>query len=146
MADTSSSPTLAHKLHDVLLLNAWRPFIGSIEKEEPSLNNTDTTKFTWESYQDINIRSAALASALTTEIKLARRSVVGICGINMVKWLLADFACCFNDYVSVGLHNAWDSNTMDYVIMNSGISCLFCMKSDVKSILSSLSSNHSLKT
>jgi long-subunit acyl-CoA synthetase (AMP-forming) len=32
---------------------------------------------------------------------------VGICATNRVEWLIADFACAFNSYSSVGIHTTW---------------------------------------
>ncbi len=36
------------------------------------------------------------------------RLSVGISGPNCIEWIIADFACSFNQYLSVGVHTTYN--------------------------------------
>jgi long-subunit acyl-CoA synthetase (AMP-forming) len=43
-----------------------------------------------------------------------------------MEWVLTDFACTMNQHVSVGIHVAWPTSEVEYVIKNANISCVVC--------------------
>ncbi len=75
--------TIAHCLNRALILNGTKPFIGQRVGEE----------FIYESFAQVRTEALSLATGLNLELKIKRRSVVGILGSNSKQWILSKFTC-----------------------------------------------------
>lgn len=108
--------SLAQALHKAFLMHGPKKFIG-----EKNVFN----EFVWLTYDQVFHHVFFLSKSLKN-LKINHRAAIGICLHNCKEWLLMDFACCFNDYISVGLHTSWDDNTLEFVIENARISVIVC--------------------
>lgn len=142
----AETPSLAHALHKAFLLSASRPFLGySNLSSKAKASETQDTAFNWLTYDEVFQKVLTLSNSLR-QLSSPKRSVVGICADNSVEWLLADFSSCLNDYLTVGLHNSWNVETLLYVAQSADISFVFCMPSDVEKFLNLSTSCPSLHT
>jgi long-subunit acyl-CoA synthetase (AMP-forming) len=116
-------PSLAHALHQTFHKHGPKPFIGDAREL--------SSEYTWMTYDDVFRDTIILADSLRTKVGLAARSCVGICSENNTEWLITDFACCFNDYISVGLHTSWDADTLGFVLDNAEIKLIVSHVSQV---------------
>ena len=97
-----SSPTLSNELDKIFYLFA----------ENECLSNEDNTFY--DNYSQIKLKSLQVANKLFTLVP--RRSAIGILGENSAEWIISDISCCWNDYISVGLHTSWDENKISTII------------------------------
>lgn len=77
-----------------------------------------------------------VAYGLKNLLSLPEGSFVGICMSNKPEWVLTDFACVFNNFVSVGLMTNWPKNEVELILNNSDIKCVVCDKIYLKRFLS----------
>ena len=54
---------------------------------------TKSEKFTWLSFKEIGVLTAAVARGLQSEMGLKQGDFLGICATNRLEWYLVDFAC-----------------------------------------------------
>lgn len=124
----------AWTLHNALSEYAPRPLFGTRGARQAD----GTRAYKWITYEEVRVEALRLAwglrAALAGEAGDAgggssagkQQPAVGICGGNRVEWLLADFACAFNHYVSVGLHATWPPNELEYVLTLAEVDAVFC--------------------
>jgi long-chain acyl-CoA synthetase len=86
----------------------------------PHLGSRDGSRgrFTWRTYAQTGEEVAALASGLARS--LPRRSCVAIASSNREEWLLADWACAYDDFVTVGIHTKWPVSKVEQVLTDAG--------------------------
>jgi long-subunit acyl-CoA synthetase (AMP-forming) len=72
---------------------------------------------------DTLLRRAAM-TALLPEPQQPSPRFVGICSDNRSEWLITDFACTWNDYVSVGLHPTWPDEEFVHIITHTDMSLI----------------------
>ena len=78
----------------------------------------------WKIYEDVfkeSLRLSHILQALGVEMG----SFVGICGENSAEWMVADFACVMNHFVSVGCMKTWSSDFL-YISNHSEMCALIC--------------------
>lgn len=75
-------------------------------------------------FGEIANETVQFASLLCQFEELKDRCFVGICSENRTEWLISDFACAYNDFVSVGLHKSWPQSYMEYVVNDAELSCV----------------------
>ena len=81
-------------------------------------DTAQATTYTWQTYGVALSQAAALATALKATLQLPQRACIGILAPNCPEWLLADFACTFNDFLSVGMHvHGVDSGQADFLTL-----------------------------
>lgn len=120
------SNSIAHVLHNRFLVHSSKPFLGA-QTVRTTNNGCQCIEYNWETYARIHQRTAAIASSMVGILGLTSRAAIGLCGPNIPQILIADFACCFNDLISVGLHHCWDEISLAYVLNITEIQCIFCM-------------------
>lgn len=133
MGVDEDTPSLAHALHKAFLLFAPKKFLGYPTRQSLS-SESDDINYSWLTYDEVFRKVLNLAASLKL-ISLLRRSVVGICANNTIEWLLTDFSCSFNDYVTVGLHSSWSDESMLHVLKSSEADCVVCMSCDLLKFL-----------
>lgn len=86
----------------------------------PHLGSRDASKgcFTWRTYAQTGEEVAALASGLA--LSLPRRSCVAIASRNREEWLVADWACAYDDFITVGVHTSWSITKVEQVLNDAG--------------------------
>ena len=129
MSVDEDTPSLPHALHKAFLLFAPKKFLGYPTRQTPS-SESDDINYTWLTYDEVFRKVLNLAASLQV-ISLPRRSVVGICANNTIEWLLTDFSCSFNDYLTVGLHSSWSDESTLHVLRSSEADCIVCMTCDL---------------
>jgi long-subunit acyl-CoA synthetase (AMP-forming) len=135
MSVNAETPSLAHALHKAFFLSASRPFLGySNQRSKSTASENQDTIFIWLTYEEVFQKVLTLSNSLRL-LSSPKRSVVGICADNSVEWLLTDFSSCLNDYLTVGIHNSWNEETLVYVAQSADINFFFCMPSDVEKFL-----------
>ena len=146
MSVNAETPSLAHALHKAFFLSASRPFLGySNQHSKSTASENQDTVFIWLTYGEVLQKVLTLSNSLR-QLSSPKRSVVGICADNSVEWLLTDFSSCLNDYLTVGLHNSWNEETLLYVAQSADINFVFCMPSDVEKFLNLSLSCRSIHT
>lgn len=146
MSVTAETPSLAHALHKAFFLSASRPFLGhSNQRSKSTASENQDNVFTWLTYEEVFHKVLILSNNLR-QLSSRKRSVVGICADNSIEWLLADFSSCLNDYLTVGLHNSWNEETLVYVAQSADINFVFCMPPDVEKFLNLSLSCPSIQT
>ena len=111
---------IADKLDDSFVINSDKPFLGTA-----SSFDADKTLYHYDSFGHVRKKVVAVAHSMKSELRMERRSVVGICGSGP-SWLFCDFACAYNDFIVVGLHENWDVSTLIAIVQNASISCIIC--------------------
>ena len=86
----------------------------------PHLGTRDASqgRFTWRTYAQTGEEVAELAAGLA--LSLPRRSCVAIASRNREEWLLADWACAYDDFISVGVHTSWPVSKVEQVLNDAG--------------------------
>ncbi len=112
---------VGHCLHRALVVYGDRPLMGtrSVDSKEGKGLRSD---FEWTTYRQVLARASGLARGLAS-VGVERRSHVGICSENCPEWVISDFACALNDFVSVGLHTSWPSAEIAAVAASAEIRC-----------------------
>ena len=98
-------------------------------KAELGMNDNDVAiDYTWLTYQQVGQLAGHVANELLELLPAGAvpPSVVGICGGNRYEWVATDFACCFADFATVGLHTAWPDDEIAHIIGNAGINAVVC--------------------
>ena len=81
--------------------------------------------YVWRSYADTGLEAACLAAGLAAPegpVAIPRRGSVALCGGNRSEWLLADFACLYNDSMNTGIQEAWGQVKINQVLADAGAS------------------------
>ena len=125
MSGNEDAPSLAHALHKAFILFGPKPFLGYPNGQVLTSNYSDIN-FTWLTYDEVFRKSLQLAANLKLT-SLPERSVIGICADNSIEWLVTDYSCSFNDYVTVGLHSSWNEESLIHVLTSSEVRCIVCM-------------------
>jgi acyl-CoA synthetase (AMP-forming)/AMP-acid ligase II len=76
----------------------------------------DVEHFKWVTYAEVHTAASRLACSLCGVVGVQRGEFVGILAPNGLPWLIADFACCWSDAVSVGLHTSWSGEALLHVV------------------------------
>ena len=133
MGSNDDTPSLAHALHKAFILSASKPFLGYPNRQVKKSNET-SIQYDWLTYEEVFQKVLHLSDSLR-QISLLQRSVVGICADNCVEWIVTDFSCTFNDYISVGLHSSWSEECMLNVLRSAETDCIVCMSCDLYKFL-----------
>ena len=133
MSNNDDTPSLAHALHKVFILSGSKPFLG-YPKHLIDESGKEDIIYTWLTYDEVFQKVLHLADSLR-QIPLPQRSVVGICADNCVEWIVTDFSCTFNDYITVGLHSSWSDECLINVLTSAQTSCIVCMSCDLLKFL-----------
>lgn len=132
-SDNDFSPSLAHALHRTFIQFAHKPFLGYTEYNVGNLSEHDIT-YKWLSYQHIFHKVLRLADSFR-RLSIAKRSVIGICADNSVEWLVTDFSCCFNDYITVGIHSSWNEDSLEHVLESAKVTTIVCKESELSKFI-----------
>ena len=102
----------------------------------PHLGSRDASigRFTWRSYAQTGQEVAELASGLARS--LPRRSCVAIASRNREEWLLADWACAYDDFITVGIHPNWPVAKVEQVLSDAGCDAAVCSVECLETITS----------
>ncbi|TPX31530.1 hypothetical protein SmJEL517_g05152 [Synchytrium microbalum] len=81
-------------------------------------------KYEYFTFSEINARVTHFGSGLISFCKLAtgKETPVGIYHRNSVEWAITDLACCAYSLISVPMYDTFDSEALQYIIMNTSIS------------------------
>lgn len=117
--------TAVQSLNNALKVYANRPLFGRrIQQSNGTLGQYVFTSYAHAHYQALSLACSmknvlpALPSTPSTSSPsssgapasgVVNTHKVGICSSNRSEWLIADFACAFNGYTSVGIHTTWPS-------------------------------------
>jgi len=89
-----------------------------------SASSTAPEAYRWLSYGDVWRWTVRLADGLR-RLGVPRRAMAGICAPNVPQWMMADFACCLNDYSPVGLHLSWGAEKLAYILDETDMQLVF---------------------
>lgn len=127
--------SLAYALHRALIISSSKPFLGISTSNNIALSDNDDddeVTYKWLTYNDIFLKVLKLSDSLRQLPLLSeRRSVIGICADNTIEWLITDFSCCFNDYITVGIHQSWNDDILIAVLKNANVSCIVCKETEL---------------
>ena len=122
MADfLTGAPTLAHALERCFRVYADQPHFGA--------RSGAVGAFTFRTYEEVGLVAANLAAGMCAQdgkLAVPRRSAVAIIAENRPEWMITDFACCFGDFVSVGIHAKWGVAKTRLVLDDAAVVCVVC--------------------
>lgn len=129
----TNAPNLEYSLFYSLKVYKERPLFGTPIKNEKGIK----FKFDW-SYGKVLEYSLKLSHSL--RILLEKLNIVGdklvaISSFNRVEWMLCDFACLFNNYISVGVHLDWKIDSICEYFYQNNIKCLFFDSENVEKMM-----------
>ena len=125
----TSGQSVADSVQRAFHLYADQHFMGVRFRQGKSENVgrwVDCENFHWKTYKEIHKLSLQIACGMKGILNLPKRSFVGISFGNCPEWLAVDFACCFNDMVSVGLHTSWSQAHINFVCQDAELNCVVC--------------------
>ena len=88
-------------------------------------------------YEQVADTSAAFSAGLRFS-GIKRRSCVGIAMNNCYEWLIADFACAFGDYLSVGIHPSWSPSKINIVLRDTNAAAIIVSREALHTLQQSL--------
>lgn len=83
-----------------------------------------TIEYEWLTFSQVGRKAQLLADGLRRVCTPS--GVVGICGPNRASWVITDFACCFADLVTVGLHTSWPEDEVEGILQDAGVTAVVC--------------------
>ena len=94
-----------------------------VDKDDPSIY-TDT--YSWLTFKTIADRSKHFGRGLRQIIQ--PRDYLAICAANRPEWVITDFACIFQSFISVPIYTSFTDQEIVYVINNTNVSVVVCDK------------------
>ncbi|CAF4013142.1 unnamed protein product, partial [Rotaria sp. Silwood1] len=94
-----------------------------VDKENPS-HYMDS--YSWLTFKIIGDRSKNFGHGLRRLIE--PRGYLSICAGNRPEWMITDFACIFQNIVSVPIHYLFNDREIAYIIKNTKVSVIVCDK------------------
>ena len=115
---------LIELLNDRFSVHENDPLFGTkIVSEKP---------YVWSSYGEVAQKTRKLAYFLKSHQHLFQITenvpfpTVSICSSNREDWLIADFACTYCGYVSVGFHTSWPYNESLIISKDVNLNVAIC--------------------
>ncbi len=118
-------------MYNVLALHGDKPLLGV----PLMVSGTVDSSLSFRSYRECLTSSLALARGMRHVLHLPVDAVVAICGPNVPEWLLVDFACVLDQFMSVGLHAGWDAEKLAFVANDAGVACAFVQLDVARTLL-----------
>jgi long-chain acyl-CoA synthetase len=134
---TTASPTEkdtpARYLTRACAMFSARPALGTNRENEKNeieaLLSTSShlerrSSFFYITYKDLHALAACVSVGLRRLLPFNNKRV-GISGPNSIAWSIVDFACMLASRTSVGIHQTYDTKSVEHVLQNSNIGVLF---------------------
>ena len=97
--------------------------VRDVDPKDPSIY-TDT--YSWLTYKTIGKRITNFSHGLRRLIE--PRGYLGICSANRPEWIITDFACLLQSFISVPIYCLFNDREIAHVIKNTQISTVVCDK------------------
>ena len=118
-----SVPSMEDGLRSALRLYHDRYCMGTRDRD-PNNPSIYLDSYSWITYQTLNDRKENFGHGLRQLID--ERGYLGICAANRPEWLMADFACMFQNLISVPIYCLFTDSEITFVINNTKISVIVC--------------------
>ena len=80
--------------------------------------------YSWITYETVGKRVKQFGHGLRSILQ--PRSYVGICGKNRPEWMITDFACMVQNFISVPIYSSFSDSEITYVLNNAKIPLVVC--------------------
>ncbi|KNC49765.1 ACS4 protein [Thecamonas trahens ATCC 50062] len=120
-AFVAKAPSVAHALQRAFTLYDDAPFLGT-----GRTNESGTREYVYTTYKEVGAEATQLACAMSSFLGLPRGAKVGLCAENRPQWLVVDFACVFDAFVSVGLHTSWPQDEIQAIMAETEMEAVVC--------------------
>ncbi|CAF3354563.1 unnamed protein product [Rotaria socialis] len=97
--------------------------IRDVDKENPSMY---LDSYSWQTFHTIGDRSKKFGHGLRGLIE--PRGYLCICAKNRPEWMITDFACIFQNIISVPIYTLFNDREIAYAINNTNVSVVVCDK------------------
>jgi len=97
--------------------------VRDVDKDNPSVY---TDSCSWLTFRTVGDRSKNFGHGLRRLIE--PRGYLGICAANRPEWMITDFACIFQNIISVPIYTLFTDREIAYVINNTKVSVIVCDK------------------
>ena len=97
--------------------------VRDVDENDPTVF-LDT--YTWFTFKTIGDRSKNFGRGLRRLIN--PRDYLGICAANRPEWMITDFACLLQSFISVPIYTLFSDHEIAYVINNTNVSVVVCDK------------------
>ncbi|CAF1510481.1 unnamed protein product [Adineta ricciae] len=84
----------------------------------------DGDSYSWETFKVIGERIMKLSHGLRRLMK--PREFIGICGSNRPEWLITDFACILQSFITVPIYCQFTDREVSYIVQNTPLSIVVC--------------------
>lgn len=86
----------------------------------------DLNSYSWLTFDVIGERAKNFGHGLRRLIEA--RSFLGICAKNRPEWMITDFACMFQSFVSVPIHCLFTDHEIEHILNNTKVVLVVCDK------------------
>ena len=93
---------------------------------DPNDSSIYINSYSWLTYKTIGDRIENFSRGLRRLIK--PRGYLGICSANRPEWIITDFACLLQSFISVPIYCLFNERELTHVINNTQISTIVCDK------------------
>ncbi len=97
--------------------------VRDVDITNPSLY-ADT--YSWLTFETVGNRSKNFGNGLRDIIE--PRGYLGICAANRPEWVITDFACILQSFISVPIYCLFNDRELTYIINNTKVSVVVCDK------------------
>lgn len=101
-------------------------FCMGIRDVDPSNPKNYLDSYSWQTFKTIGERITNFSHGLRRLIK--PRDFVGICAANRPEWLITDFACILQSFISVPIYCLFNDREIGFILKNTPITILVCDK------------------
>ena len=135
-----NAPTLAQALFNVLSIHGDKPLLGRSSDDVTGSGSVLAAPiavggFSFTPYSTVLAASTRTALALRHQLGLPPDAAVALCGDNTPEWLVADFACVFNGFLTVGVHTGWAADKLTFVLNDACVACAVVGASSFSTVL-----------
>ncbi|CAF3682925.1 unnamed protein product [Rotaria socialis] len=85
-----------------------------------------TDSYSWQTFKTIGERLTNFSHGLRRFIK--PRTYVGICAANRPEWLMTDFACILQSFITVPIYCLFTDRDIAFILQNTSLSIVVCDK------------------
>lgn len=120
-------PTIAHSVRKLGQQQPNDRHLGTLNKK--------TGEYEWLTFKQLNERVTALAAGFRALGLKPKQTRMGICAINRVEWLLADYAGHSQSFITVPLYDTLSKNAIEYIINHAALQIVVCTKETLAQII-----------
>ena len=129
--EKAQKPSMASGIQTAVVMYHDRYCLG-VRDADKTNSSLYTDTYSWLTFKTVGIRSRNFGCGLRSIIK--PRGYLGICARNCPEWVITDFACIFQSFISVPIYCLFTNVEIAYVINNTNVSVVICDEKNVAKV------------